>query len=164
MKTGLTVVKDLTKQLALALVGIPQQDVLVGIPAEKTDRKEPDTEITNAAIGYISEYGAPEANIPARKWLEPGIRAAQNKVISYMKQAAQYGLVGDNAGVERALHSAGMAAVNTTKARINAGIPPPLKASTIAGRLSRGRKGTIPLVDTGQFRNSVTYVLRDKKK
>jgi hypothetical protein len=38
----------------------------------------------------------------------------------------------------------------------------PLAAATLAARRRKGRTGTKPLIDTGQLRRAITYVLRRK--
>lgn len=161
IKTGLYVVTNKNiKPILAAMKALADTDVLVGIPGEKTQRGEP---ITNAAIGYIMENGAPEVNIPARPWLLPGIKSAQKLVVNYFKQAGVAAMDGNTAKVDRVMHAAGIVAADAARRKINSNIPPPLAPRTIAARLARGRTGTKTLVDTGQLRNSVTYVVRNKK-
>jgi phage gpG-like protein len=163
MKSGLKILKDNFGDLVKALNALPIHDVLVGIPEENADRKQGQGPITNAALGYIHENGAPEANIPARPFLMPGIRSAEPKVAKYMMQAGKAALDGEEERIDRILHAAGMVASNSVKDTINAGVPPALKEGTIAARLRRGRTGNVPLIDTGQLRNSITYVVRKKE-
>lgn len=61
------------------------KEVLIGIPMSTTER--PDGEITNAELGYIHEYGAPEANIPARPFLIPGVESVKGKALELMKKS-----------------------------------------------------------------------------
>jgi hypothetical protein len=44
---------------------------------------------------------------------------------------------------------------------INSNVGPPLKPGTLAARRRRGLKRTNTLVDTGQMRNAVTYVVTE---
>lgn len=162
MKSGLTVTKDEFKKLAQALNALPMQEVLVGIPEDKAPREgDP---INNATIGYIMENGAPEVNIPARPWLVPGVIENKPKISSYFKQAGQYALKADKEGMQRAMMAAGQSTVNKIKEVINTSEYPPLAEATLAARRRKGRTGTRPLVDSGDFRNSVNFVMRDNSK
>lgn len=138
-----------------------KEQTLVGIPAKDATRT--DGPINNAVIGYIEEFGSPANNIPARPSLIPGVEAAQPEVIKRLRKGADGALDGKLDAADKALHSAGIVAVNSVRTKIGEGIPPPLKAATIAARKRRGRTGTIPLIDTGQFRNAMTYVVRKVK-
>lgn len=137
-----------------------RKDVLVGVPAG-----EPRTEggITNAELGYLLDTGSPTQNIPPRPWLRPGIEDAKEAIKSALKAAAKAAVVGNEEGVIAGLTKAGIAAENAVKRRINSNVPPPLAESTIAKRRRRGVTRTNTLVDTGEFRNSVRYVIVDAK-
>lgn len=156
--------KAKAKNTLKAINNLPARSVLVGIPEEKTDRDDSHDAayVTNAVLGYIHENGAPEANIPARPWLVPGIRDAKAKISDYLRQAGNAALDGDSAKADRAMHAAGLTAVNSVRRKIQTGPFIPLAPATIAARLRKGRTGTKPLLDTGQLRNSITYVIRDK--
>lgn len=163
-KSGLEIIKDITAEVLSKLESLPLKDVLVGVPNAKAGRKDEESgHINNALIGYINEYGAPEMNIPARPHLIPGIRDARDDITEYLEQAGKAALDGRTESVDRALNAAGLVAQTAVKKRITAGIPPELKASTLAARRRRKHKGTTPLIETGQYRNSITYVIRTKK-
>lgn len=159
----MAVVKDKTKQLYDALNTLVQDQVLVGIPSSKTQRETGDP-LTNAQIGYIQEHGAPELNIPARPFLIPGVESAEPKYVPYLKQAAEAALQGREELVTRRLDAAGIVAASAVKVLINSNIPPALAPSTLAARKRRGITRENTLIDTGQLRNAVTYVLRERKK
>lgn len=173
-------VKDNMPKLLKSLHALLRQEVLVGIPAENAEREEVGSPINNATIGYIQENGAPDANIPARPFLVPGVENAKDDIAARFGKAARAGLVGDVAEVDRQLNAAGLIAQNSVKAVINAGIDPALSDATIEARAKRGRKGAIqeqknrlagmtpstqlakPLIDTGELRSKITYVKRTK--
>lgn len=159
MKPGMTVVTDNTKSLTAAIRKMASTEVLVGIPAEKANRSAP---INNAALGFIHNYGAPEANIPARPFMEPGIKEVEAANIAGLEKIAQAALAGDSAAVEKGFIAIGLRTASAIKRKITAGIPPKLKPSTLAARRRRGRTGTTPLIDTGQLRNAITFVIRRK--
>jgi hypothetical protein len=118
--------------------------------------------------------GSPARNIPARPHLVPGVEAALPEMTGYLKEAAAAALAGDLGAVDIGLTKAGIAAVNSVRLTIQAGIPPPLKQSTVDRRRVRSpgssyrRKATspadvTPLIDTTQLLNAYTFVIRDAK-
>jgi hypothetical protein len=142
--------------------------VLVGIPAEKNQRKT-DTRINNAALGYIQETGSPAAHIPPRPFLRPGVDSSRNEWLPKLEAAGRAASNGEN--FDRLLREAGELAVRAVKRRIQAGIPPPLSPETVRRRRRRtpGSKyrrkaltpaDVTPLIDTGSLINSITTVIR----
>lgn len=80
------------------------------------------------------------------------------------------------------MHQVGLTAQSAIRNRIDEGIPPPLSEYTLKKRAERGRRGAMteldrraagqepsmvfakPLVDTGEMRKSIMYVIRSRKK
>lgn len=137
------------------------KDVLVGIPEGCTDRKSGDP-ATNALIGYVQEFGSPANNIPARPFLIPGVQDIQKPAADRLKVAAQRALSGDLSQAEKQLHAAGLIGQNSARAKINSNIQPKLSERTLAARRARGVTRENTLIDTGQLRNAITYVIRKK--
>jgi len=162
-------------------------DVLVGVPEAKGARK--DGQITNASLAYIHEFGSPASNIPARPFLFPGVRKIRPQAIAMLKQGAIDALNGSGKSVSQTLNSVGMLARNSVVNEITDPDPAfvPLRPATIRARLRRTAAGrrkikqlkakgialttwaeTIvdgsanihPLIDTGQLRAAITYVVR----
>lgn len=165
MKVGLTTVVDKVAKTIEALGYLQSRRVMVGVPGEKAGRRE--GKIDNASLAYIHENGAPEVGIPARPFLVPGVRDVQPRIVGYLNQAMTAALDGDKGKVERTLNAVGLVAQNSVRGKITAGLSPPLKPATIAARRRRfkGRKAMVaadvkPLLDTGQLRASITYVVR----
>jgi len=178
-----------TGQLLESLKHLADQDVLVGFPESNAERQASEdgkpVDITNAALGFIHDQGAPEANIPARPFMDPGIRSAQDQISAKMGQVLK-AVITKGAGpdvVDQGLAQVGIIASLAIMNAINEGPPPPLADSTLRARARRGRKGAAlelklrekqlaapstvlakPLVDTGEMRNSVTYAIRSKSK
>lgn len=113
---------------------------------------------------FASTHTVPahEIEIPARPFLVPGIENAQPKLVPKLRAAAKLAVQGDFPGAEKKLHECGLIAQNSVRAVIGAGIAPPLAASTLRNRRARGRSGDVPLIDTAELRNSITYVVRQK--
>ena len=153
--------KDNVSNVLRSIQQLASNEVLIGIPASTTDRKDGEP-INNATIGYIQETGSPANNLPARPFLVPGVESAQKAATDELKKGAGAAMSGDAMGADKALHRAGITASNAVKGKINSGVPPELAKSTLAARRRRGRTGTTPLIDTGELRNSITYVIRKK--
>lgn len=160
MKSGLTVRIDSAQSILDALKTLANKDVLVGIPESKNERDDGD--IGNAAIGYINENGSPAQNIPPRPHLKPGIRSVEQDFMPHLKSAARKALEGDAEGAVTSLDRAGTVAANGVKRYITITGFTPLADATIANRIRRGRTGNKPLIDTGEYRRSITHVVRDK--
>ena len=166
MATIITI--DKVPALLAIVETLTRNHVLVGIPGDVPPRR-PDgtkrTPLTNPTIGYIQEFGSPAANIPARPFLRPGVNSSLAQVESRMRTAARKALTlpADPDVAMVALHAVGLLVQNHVRRYINAGVPPPLAASTLYKRRTRKvapRTGTKPLIDTGALRNSITYVIR----
>lgn len=134
------------------------KSVLVGIPASKAAR-DAESKMTNVDIAYIQNFGSPEANIPSREFMRPGVVKAQSKIVKALRLAGQAAFNGE--APDKYLHMAGLVAQASIKAKLTDGPFLPLAASTVAARLHRGKKSDKPLIDTGQLRNSINYVIRD---
>jgi hypothetical protein len=186
------IVSDKLPGLLLAMAKLVNTEVLVGIPASAGVHKSEDGEepINKAQLGYILDGGSPSANIPARPFLVPGVRDAQTDVVAGLRQAADGALTGKPAAVQAGFVRAGIKAQSAVRAKLNSNIAPALSPETIARRAqSRGTKsvrksekkyaqlldqgidarqaqsqaGIVALVNTGELRNSVTYVIKAKK-
>lgn len=160
MKSGLTVRANKAQSILDALKTLANKDVLVGIPESKDERDDGD--IGNAAIGYINENGSPAQNIPPRPHLKPGVRSVEQDFMPHLKSAARKALEGDAEGAVTSLDRAGTVAANGVKRYITITGFTPLADATIANRLRRGRTGNKPLIDTGEYRRSITHIVRDK--
>lgn len=150
---------DGVERLNATMKALRNTTVLVGIPAETAERSGRDP-INNATLGYIHEHGAPAAGIPARPFLIPGVRAVQERVGAELAKAGRAALIGDGKTALARLHAAGLIAQSSVRGTINAGVEPGLAQSTVQARAGRGRTGTVPLIDTGALRNSITYVVQ----
>lgn len=158
------VTKDNVGKVLASIQELVGRQVLVGIPATKVERNndEQADPINNAQLGYIHEFGSPKANIPGRPSLIPGVAAQEESIANHLKKAVQAAIKGDDEKVELELNAAGLIGQAGVRREINDGDHAALSEATIAQRLKRGRTGTKPLIDTGQLRNSITYVIRER--
>ncbi len=181
LKNALQMTLDLLPDVKIRLSSLVDAEVLVGVPEDNTQRQ--DNGPTNSMLAYIHDNGSPIRNIPARPFMRPGIASAKSDVIRALKWGADEVLDGNENAGRLALHKAGLIAQAKIRAAINEGIPPPLADSTLKGRIRarRGVKGATaelaarkagempslglakPLINTGQLRNSINYVVRKKR-
>lgn len=164
--------KDAFPGIKAAIDKLTKSEVLIGVPYENAPRsaeedearKEDGSPITNAEIGYINEFGLPEKNIPARPHLIPGIESVKDRLAKALMAGAKKTLAGDAGAGDVALTKAGLIGETAVKDRVTDGPFVPLAPATLAARRARGRTGEKPLLDTGQYRNSITHVVRPKGK
>ena len=197
---GFTVTRDHVAAFEESLKRLVGVEVLIGVADDdQPDPKKSNTkivpnkrkegEMTNAQLAYIHETGSPINNIPARPFLNPGIKDSKEDWSTHLRRAGEAALDGNASATTREYNAAGMVALIAVKKKITAGIPPPLKPATVAARKRRTKSRkvtgadqaafnalyaagkatmsespTTPLVDTAQMINSLTYTIRKKRK
>lgn len=173
-----------------AVRALLKTDVVVGVPDKNADRKPTSNDkqaASNAVIAYTQEFGSAEHNIPPRPFLVPGLESVKPEIIAELVAAGVVAMNGANGSdIRRFFERIGLIGQNAVKAKITDGPFAPLSPRTIQERAARGRKGAKqylklqaqgvpvevlndpgvglvkPLIDSGQLRNSVTYVVRDR--
>ena len=177
--SGVTVTLDKSDAMIRAVRELTRSEVLVGIPTDKGERSNGDTEaVTNAQLGFIHENGSPARNIPARPFLTPGIKAVGDQIIRHLRDAGKQALEGVSGGVAASLDRAGLVAQNSVRAQFVDNDWEPLTESTLnkrppakrdeegkvahQGKSRRERGATNPLIDSGQLRKAITYVVRKR--
>lgn len=164
-----------------AVIGdLQNAKVYVGIPEAETSRDgEP---ITNAALMFIHTNGSEVMGIPKRPVIEPALEADKERLAATLGQAADAALDGDKLGYERYMKIAGQQGSNDAKLWFTDPRNgwPRNKEATIRRKLRklRGKKfkaaisilnaagetGDVseidtPLIDTGELRRSITWVV-----
>lgn len=157
--------KNNLPQLLSAMKALAMREVLVGIPSDSEKNPRDDAPITNAEIGYINEFGAPELNIPARPFLIPGVSSAWPECEKRMARGAKKIISQQTSDplrmVDVVLEGAGLIAQGEVQQKINDGLEPQLAAATLAARRAKGFMGESPLIETGSLKASITYVVKD---
>lgn len=178
------------RELRKQLDALAKKEVLVGIPAENSTREHSD-EINNAELLYIQSHGvrsasmrkemqanldsgmkyrkahelylqshgSPMYHVPPRPVLEPAIASQKEAIGKLISAASKSALEGKTAQCEANLNKAGMVAVSAARGWFEnpANGWPPNAPYTIK------KKGSSqPLIDTGEMRKAITYVVRDK--
>lgn len=164
-KPTLQVTSDFTKQFNDIINAYKTDIVLVGIPADHTERKIEEGEepkINNATIMALNNFGSAANNILAWPVMEIGIKNAQEQIAEQYRLAAKNSLRIGLDALDIYYNRAGIIASNSIKKVINAqeGLPPDRpKESTLEARKRKGFKGKKALIVSGQLRNSITYVV-----
>lgn len=178
------------RELRKQLKALAKKEVLVGIPAENSTR-EHSSEINNAELLYIQSHGvrsasmrkemqgnldsgmkyskahelylqshgSPMYHVPPRPVLEPAIASQKETIGKLIGVASKNALEGKSAQCEANLNKAGMVAASAARGWFEnpANGWPPNAPYTIK------KKGSSqPLIDTGEMRKAITYVVRDK--
>lgn len=173
-----------------SLESLTRKEVYVGIPAEASSRPG-DGSINNAELLYIHthgvrrkamrdemdammnmgmkysqahtlyirEHGSPMMSIPPRPVLQPAIEDRKPEISMVLADAGRAALLNDVAVYEANLNKAGMVAASAAQGWFEnpQNDRPPNSPRTIR------RKGSDqPLVDTGEMRKAITYIVRDK--
>lgn len=144
--------------------------VLVGIPGASGGSHD---EITNVELAFIHTNGSPRLRIPARPFLEPGIEEGMEKIQDRMKAAAQAAIDGDTGAAMGELNKAGMYGQQYVQDYFTGGHFAPNAGITVEGgwmrnRISgkpfkvKGKGSATPLIDSGDLRGSITYVIEGK--
>lgn len=149
-------------------------DVLIGIPQEKAENNDG---MTNAQLLYIHSKGSPINNLVPRPTVEPTIEQEKEKISICYGNAFNKGLKGQE--MTEDLNKLGLYLTNKVKSKFGSDELEPLKESTKkqkARKIVKSKKSKTvkdlraefiegsgnPLIDTGQLRNSITYVIRNK--
>jgi hypothetical protein len=185
MKPGVRTIVNNMPKVTKAINDLSRQRVMVGVPSTTVNVGHSNP--NNAQLAYIHEHGDPASHIPARPFLGPGIKRARGKIELYLRAAGKAALSGKPDEVLKRLHAAGLTASASARNVITEGIPPPLAAHTVEGRIARRKDAGwksqkraavaanvaagnapgaglfTPLIDTGALRASITYVIRKTK-
>ena len=116
--------------------------------------------MNNPTLAYIHENGSDRAHIPARKFMEPGVEKAKEAVTKHLKEASKAAWGGDISGMTRSSNKAGQEAANSIRGMFDPSNNKwePVKKAT---QRAKGEDKTTTLVDTGQLRKSIAYVVEE---
>lgn len=113
--------------------------------------------------GDTKATAAHTITIPARPHLVPGVESVTPRAIKMLEGAAQSALSGNINAVDKAFDAVGLMGQNAVRGLIRSTLAPPLAWSTLRSRRARGRSGFQPLINTGEYLKSITYVIRQRK-
>lgn len=129
--------------------------VRVGIlsDAPKKEREGATGKYSLLEVAAVHEFGAPRAGIPARSFIR-GTIDERTEDIARLERAVLAKVVAGDIALKPALDAIGAKVAGWIQQRIAAGIEPALSPATVAKK-----KSSTPLVDTGQLRSAVTWLV-----
>ncbi len=119
--------------------------------------------LTNLEVGVIHEFGAPGVNIPERSFIRAPVKrhaAKYYRRIQLIVKAAITGVL----TVKKGLGLLGIEVESDMKNAMQRGIPPPLKRRRRMKKTQKRKGRQVPLIDTKQLFNSITYVVTKAKR
>lgn len=132
---------------------LAENQVFVGFQAGKALHESSGKSVDMAQVAAWNELGT--SRIPARPFLRQTVDSNESEIAAMCEKAAKSIANGGNA--EQALKQIGAVAVSMVQKTIVSGSFEPNAQSTVM------RKGSDrPLIDTGQMRQSVHYVIKPK--
>jgi phage gpG-like protein len=107
--------------------------------------------ISLVELAAVHEFGSPAAGIPERSFIRSTFRERGEQLVNLTTRLAK-AVIAERSSIDEALGLLGAWGADQVKRTIRGFIEPPLKQKTI------DRKGSdLPLVDTGQLINSITW-------
>lgn len=123
--------------------------VLVGLPKGSKDHEDENGDFTSIIkIGFVHEWGTDK--IPQRSFLRSTLAEGKRKYKDFLKKLSKKVVKKELSG-KQSMGLLGERLQGDVKEKITDIKTPPLKV----------RDGN-PLVDTGQLRSSITYIIREK--
>lgn len=143
---------DFLSVLKKRMLAIGDVSIYVGIP-EKTNSKR-GTNINQANLAAIHEFGVPGKNIPQRSFLTSAMM--RNKRVCSLAMARQIKLIAiGKTSVKSGLGVVGFKVKGLVINQIENGTFVPLKPATIARK-----KSSRPLIETGALKGSISYEVK----
>lgn len=145
------------KKLQARMKELSKFSVTIGVHGssdkeEKSQKKQ--KVLTVLEIGIIHEFGL--GNAPERSWLRAWFDKSIPRNTERIQKIAEKVLKGHKDPAQL-FEQLGLAGVGEIQERIADRIDPPLHPITIARK-----KSDVPLIDTGQFRSSITHLVVKK--
>lgn len=145
------------KELLAATADIPS--LRVGVIGDEASQQHPDDGPTNAEIGAWHELGA---GVPRRSWLRDWIDANMSTIRTTLYDRLRDAIL-DERDPRTPINQAGLKFVGDIQQRIADGIEPPLTEETKRRKMAKsGNAKDTPLIDSDQFRTSITHDLEDE--
>lgn len=141
---------DIKKSLEL----LSKKGVYVGVAEDTDDRQT--NEMTNALLAFIHTEGAPAQNIPPRPFLQPAIQANKDAIATLQTKAVIAAFAGKPLVVSQQLEKIGMFGRDAVRRWWDD--PRNNWAPNTGGTIKR-KGSNHPLIDTGQLKNAITYVI-----
>ena len=125
--------------------------VTLKVGVQGTEANRVHGKVTIVDIAAIHEFGL--GDVPERSWLRGWYDENEAEALERIQRGYRKVIAGE-INTTTLMTALGVWAVASIQERISKGISPPLESATIARKES-----SVPLVDTGLFRSSITFVL-----
>ena len=135
---------------------IINKKILVGIHQQEEVKEG---EITNAQKLWENTVGSPLKHVPARPLLEPAVEDKLDEIGQVLNSGVLAGLITGEEAMEQAYNRAGLMA---QQAAVNWFDNPKNNWKPNAPLTIKLKKSDSPLIDTGEMRKAITYILEDK--
>lgn len=143
------------KQVMKRAEQLNQLQLVAGIPNDETSRED-SGEITNAELGIIHEWGAPEKGIPERSFMRSTMSEEMENLGRLSKTQIALCLEG-NISPHDVFATIGAYLQGKIVDKITDGEFVPNNEKTV-----KHKGSSKPLIDTGQLRGAITYEVREK--
>lgn len=183
---------DHFSSLQKMLKDLAKKDVMIGIPEEAASRQGSNTDdINNAELLYIhthgvrkpqmrtemqrsidggmkysaahslyvQEHGSPLIQVPPRPVLEPAIEDKKEIIARQLGKVSKAALDKDTVLLEAELNKAGMFGQSAAQGWFE---NPKNGWPENAENTKKAKGSNLPLIDTGEMRKAITYVVRDQ--
>ena len=147
--------------VAAMKTAVAQRVIDVGIVGDGAAEEHAEDGMTNARLATMHEYGSIKVKDqpPERSFLRSTIDVNRAKYEGLLKRAAKQFFERKRL-LTSSLNLIGARVTADVQNTIRRGIPPPLADSTIRQKTVGGKKGTTPLIDTGQMIGALTWIVR----
>ena len=161
-KVEIEVTYDGFKKMMNGLDYLKESAVYVGIPEKETSRE--DKKITNAELLFIHTNGSPINNVPARPVIESALKDDRERISKMMERVALNALENNFEEADKNLKLTGMRGQNVSRAWFTNSKNnwPPNSPQVAERKRKKGSTNPRPLIDTGELRKSITYVVVSK--
>lgn len=141
------------KELEKELKKLDKLDAYIGVPENKAGRVDGNS---NANIAALAEFGSVKNNVPERR---PFTKTFLKNKDIYTDDLAKIieNVTSGNYSAEHGYNLLGAKASGDVKTTIQDGLTPELSDKTIALRKNNSDK---PFIDTGEFIQSITWVVK----
>ena len=154
---------DGLERMRQAFKELSKMEVLVGVTQEKATR--PGEPVTNAELMFIHTKGSPINHIPARPVIEPALEDDKQTITELLGEAVKATLEGNEELAKQKLEAAGLEGQGASQDWFDnpKNNWPPNSPAVQEAKRKKGSTNPKPLIDTGELRKSITYVVRRKE-
>lgn len=182
--------RDRMEALRNVVTGMQKLKVYVGIPEDGSTRKD-SSEVSNAELAYMHTHGVRQQSMiddmqgsldsgtsyskahqmyiqangsplwksPPRPIIEPAIENSKDKIAEQFSKAITKDLDGDEEGAKAQLEITGMLGQNIVRAWF---VDPKNQWPENSPKTIAAKGSDRPLIDKGELRKAITYVVGDK--